>query len=371
MKILILNWRSIKDPWAGGSEIATFEHAKRWVKNRGAEVHWISPKYDFDISDELVEGVHFEYISFPLGRNIFKLLVAFPFFYICVIFSYFARYRGKVDVVIDQIHGIPFLTPLYVKEKIVVFVHEVGGSIWDKMYPVPINIVGRFLETALYRFYKNRLVVTVSESTKKDLVAAGVAENSIRVIKNGVSIPVLNDLPEKFEEFTLIFLNRLVKMKGIERALKVFSHIKSKYDSAKLLVVGRADIGYLSEIKTYCENEGISDSTEFIGYISEERKIELLSKSHILLNTSYKEGWGLVNLEANARGVPVVAFAVNGNTESVMDGVSGYLVPDNEIELMADRALKAKDDVELRKRCLEFSRKFCWDKLSEDFYSLL
>ncbi|HOM77954.1 MAG TPA: hypothetical protein PLT50_01975, partial [bacterium] len=113
MKILILNWRSLKDPLSGGAEIATFEHAKRWVKNYGAEVTWLSPRYKGcpQEGQEIIEGVNFKYIGFPLTRNLISLFVAFPLFYIGVCSTYMTHYRNKINVVIDQVHGIPYLTP--------------------------------------------------------------------------------------------------------------------------------------------------------------------------------------------------------------------------------------------------------------------
>ena len=83
MKVLILNWRALKDPLSGGAELATFEHAKRWVKNHGAKVTWLCPRYKgcSQEAQETLEGVEFKYIGVPLTRNVVSLFVAFPLFY--------------------------------------------------------------------------------------------------------------------------------------------------------------------------------------------------------------------------------------------------------------------------------------------------
>ena len=49
-------------------------------------------------------------------------------------------------IVIDEIHGLPFFTTLYVKKPKIAFIHEVANEIWDYMYPFPINILGKFIE---------------------------------------------------------------------------------------------------------------------------------------------------------------------------------------------------------------------------------
>ncbi|HEX9007683.1 MAG TPA: hypothetical protein VF837_00280, partial [Patescibacteria group bacterium] len=120
MKILILNWRSIKDPLQGGAELATFEFAKRWTRDYQAEITWLSPVYDKNIKEETIDGIKFKYIGSSLNRNLFTLVISFPIFYFLVFWTYLTKFKNHVDVVIDQVHGIPYLTPLYVKEKIIV-----------------------------------------------------------------------------------------------------------------------------------------------------------------------------------------------------------------------------------------------------------
>ena len=68
---------------------------------------------------------------------------------------------------------------------------------------------------------------------------------------------------------------------------------------------------------------------KYWGYVSQLKKFELLSRAHLLINSSSREGWGLVNIEANAVGTPVVSYRSAGLVDSVKDGVSGVVVKDN------------------------------------------
>ena len=375
MKILILNWRSLKDPLSGGAEIATFEHAKRWVKNYGAEVTWLSPRYKGcpQEGQEIIEGVNFKYIGFPLTRNLISLFVAFPLFYIGVCSTYMTHYRNKINVVIDQVHGIPYLTPFYVKEKVVVYIHEVAGDIWGKMYKFPISFLGKLLEKIIFIPYRNKriLFVCVSQSTKEDLLKLGMLKENIEVIYNGVSLEPLREVPPKEPTFTMMFLNRLVKMKGIERALEVFSLVKKEIPQAKLWVVGRGEEDYINFLKEKCRHLDILDSVTFYGFVSEEEKIDLLKKAHVLLNTSYKEGWGLVNIEANTQGTPALGFDVEGVKESIENGVNGYVVADGDLEGMKNKALLVYNDLELQRSSLEYSKRFDWEGESNKFWEIL
>src|SRR5258708_8108017 len=132
MKILILNWRDIKNPESGGAEIVTMEHAKAWIKN-GHSVTWLASAFKDSAKEEIINSVRIV----RRGNWITVFLLA-PFFYF---FS-----KQKYDLVIDEIHGIPFFTPLYVRKPKIAFIHEVASNIWDYMYPFPINKIGKITE---------------------------------------------------------------------------------------------------------------------------------------------------------------------------------------------------------------------------------
>jgi glycosyltransferase involved in cell wall biosynthesis len=359
----------------GGAERATFEFAKRWVKNQNAKVTWLSPCYDSNIKNETIEGIDFEYIGLPLSRNIFWLLIVFPLFYISVIYTYLTKYKGKIDVVIDQVHGIPYLTPLYVKEKIVVYIHEVAGEVWNIMYPFPINLIGLTFEKIIFSIYRKfKIQFVCNYSAKQDLIEHfQINSNLIEVINYGVSAPktILKEQPKKEEDLTLVYLNRIVKMKGIERGFLVFSKILAKYPKSKLWILGRGDESYIEYLKKYANELGIKDSIKFFGFITEAEKFNLLSRSHVLINPSYLEGWGLVNIEANRMGTPVVAFDVKGCRDSVVNGINGYLSPDGNIESMTEKIFKIFEEENLQESSWKYSNDFEWDSLEKEFFKQL
>lgn len=370
MKILILNWRSINDPLQGGAELATFEQAKRWVTNHKAKVTWLSPKYDKKIVRETVEGVDFQYMGFPLTRNIFQLLFAYPIFYFLIFWTYLTQFKGKVDVVIDEVHGLPYLTPLFVKEKNVVYIHEVAGEIWDLMYPFPINKIGRFIEKIIFLPYKKTSFVG-TKIVAEDLVALEIPKKNINIVNYGVTAPDTKKVPKKNKNLTIVFLNRLVKMKGPERTIEVFSKVIKKDKNAKLIFVGRGEEEYEKVLKTFAGKLNIANNIEFKGFVSTEEKFKILGQSHVLINASFKEGWGLVNIEANRMGTPVVAFRVKGNTTTVKDGVSGFLFAENEQQQIADKIVELRNNTQIRQSSLEYSRQFDWNKVSNQFYEVL
>lgn len=369
MKILILNWRSIKDPLAGGAEKTTFEHCKRWVKKHNAEVIWLSSKYDQKINSEIIDGVKFEYIGSFLNRDkVLVILFSFPIFYVSIIYNYLKKYRNNIDIVIEEIHGIPYLTPLYVKEKNFVYIHEVAGEIWDKMFNFPINIIGKFIERLFLKFYKKTRFITASKSSEKDIINSGIRKKMISIVEHGISIKPVSKVMKKYQNFTLVYLNRLVRMKGPERALEIFAKFLQKFPGSKLIIIGQGDLDYTDSLKEIANKLNIKQFVDFKGFVSEAEKIEILQKSHVLINTSYKEGWGLVNLEANSQGTPAVVYNVEGCRDSVKNGVNGFVSENDKQFLENLEKIKSQN---LNQTSLEYSKKFNYDEKSEEFWKLL
>ncbi len=372
LKILIMNWRDPRSPSRGGAEVATLEHAKRWVGNHRAEVTWLAPAVPGRPMEEIIEGVRVVRICPSLKPGVLRMFAAFPAFYVNACLTYLRRFRYRVDVVIDQVHGIPYLTPFYVREGIVVYLHEVAGEIWDIMYPFPIDAVGRLLERWIFRPYRNATFVCGSDSTKRDLAGTGVDESRIRVINYGVTLDPAPAVPKKDEPPVVMFLNRLVPLKGPEDALRAFARIRKAVPGSRLVMGGGGEEAYVRRLRQLARELDLEECVS-MGYLSEGDKKELMGRSAVFINTSRKEGWGLVNLEANSQGTFVVAYRVPGSVDSVVHGINGFLC-DPSPEALGDAVtafLSRSDRRDLYVSALEFSRQFRWDRLSEEFYHVL
>ncbi|MEK7119553.1 MAG: glycosyltransferase family 4 protein, partial [Patescibacteria group bacterium] len=186
MKILILNWRDIKHPKSGGAEIVTLEHAKSWVK-AGHTVIWFTAGFNNARSEEFISGVNIVRWAGPL-----TVYLAAPIYYLL--------HRKEFDIVVDEIHGVPFFTPLYVQVPIVAFIHEVAGDIWDSMYPFPINIVGRAMELLYLRLYRHIPFWADAQATIRDLVRHGVPAAQCTAIPCPPLSRVIFKLPQKEHE---------------------------------------------------------------------------------------------------------------------------------------------------------------------------
>lgn len=325
MHVLILNWRDPKNPKSGGAEIVTFRHAKAWVE-AGHRVTWFAAGFKDSSRKETIEGV-----DIVRKGNALSVYLYAPFYYF---------FGGETfNIVIDEIHGMPFFTPFYVRREKIAFIHEVAQEIWDYMYPFPLNRFGKFLEKIYFKLYKNVLFWTDAASTIDDLVRFGVNRRLCRAISCPVENEILDILPAKEKESTFIFVSRIVKMKGIEDVIKAFLKIKSEKIDARLWIVGDGEEGYISKLKNIVKANGIEKRVTFFGRVSNKTKLELMKKSHLLLHASVREGWGLVVLEAASQGTPTIAYDISGLKDSIKNGITGITLKRNTPEELAKEAL--------------------------------
>lgn len=360
MNILILSWRGLRHPQAGGAEISTHEHAKRWVK-AGHNVTLFTSAFINCKKSEMIDGVNIR----RCGRQIFG-----------VQWEAFRWYQfgehSEFDLVIDQFHGIPFFTPLYVGIKKLAFIHEVTKEIWDlNPLPWPFNritaFLGLVLEPLIFKLIYHRMpFITVSESTKNDLMKWGIQKKHIAIIYNGVNVPKFLRLASKEKKKTGIYLGAVNKDKGIEDAIDIFAEILERENDWQFWVIGRSNPLYLKKLKEQSKSLGIDKKIKFWGFVSEEKKFELLSRAHIAINPSIREGWGLVVIEAASVGTPTVGYNVAGLRDSIKNGKTGILCekadPISCSEAVIDLMLYKNKYKELRKNCFDWSKQFDWDK---------
>ncbi len=339
MNILVFSWRGPKHPFAGGAEQVMHEHMKGWVE-AGHEVILFTSSFANAKSEQTIDGIKIIRRSFQYWGVHFAAFIYYLF-----------GEHEKFDLVVDQFHGIPFFTPFYVKAPKLAVIQEVAREVWLNNYlPKPFNkivgIIGYLGEPILFIFYRNITFMTGSDSAKEALVKMRVKRERVNVVPHGVLVTCPKPVPEKEKVATLVFLGTLAKDKGIEDAIKTFAYIKELGENDNPIVdfqfwvLGKGDPVYVAFLKKMVYKLGISESTKLWGHVTEKNKFKLLARSHLMINPSMLEGWGLVNIEANAMGTPVVAYTVPGLVDSVRDDVSGILINPNSPETMADIAYK-------------------------------
>jgi glycosyltransferase involved in cell wall biosynthesis len=160
----------------------------------------------------------------------------------------------------------------------------------------------------------------------------------------------------------------LRKYKSVEIAMKAMETVLKSVPDARLVIVG--DGPYRPELEKYADGLGLGDAIEFTGFLSGEELVEMLNRAHLLFNPSPKEGWGLTVVEANACGVPVVASDRPGLKDSVIDGVTGFLVPYGDSTAFGENAVRLLTDGQLWKRmsaaAIERTGELTWERCARE-----
>jgi len=109
--------------------------------------------------------------------------------------------------------------------------------------------------------------------------------------------------------------------------------------------------------------------------VTENQKANLLSESWVMVQPSMVEGWGITVIEANRYGTPVVASDVNGLKDSVVNGKTGYLVPVNDSDQLAEKIIQLiknkRSLLSFSKNAKEWSGNFSWDISAERFLNII
>jgi glycosyltransferase involved in cell wall biosynthesis len=420
MRILWYNWRDIKNPDAGGAEVFTHEVCKRLVtqKNKMNNNTWsitlFAAAFPNGKEEELIDGIRI--VRRGNKYNVYDKAKEF-----------FRKNKDDYDIIIDEINTKPFMTPTFVRDKpIVALVHQLAREFWFYETPFPISLLGYLLlEKRWLKKYVKIPTVTVSESSKQDLLEWGF--KNVLIVSEGIGFKPLDKLPDKESVPTVIFVGRLKKAKKPDDAIRAFKIIRDEIPEARMWIVGdgymmnklkkiaysstrkvnyydskrqqhslvdnsltgatinpaqvHANSSSSAEVTTTIalEKTNVDNSSNpnitFFGKVSISKKLELMSRAHLLLVPGVREGWGLVVTEANARGTPAIGYEVHGLRDSILDGLTGKLVARGDPVAMAIEAIELLTHKEMLKKystnALNNSRNFDWDKTAHQVAEIL
>jgi len=357
MNILIFNWRDIKNPLAGGSEIYFHELAKRWAL-QGNKVTIICSGWRGCKKDEIIDGI--KIVRVGNDRTLYFLAP----------FSYW-KLKIKPDLVIDVENGIPFFSPLFAKAKKFLHIHHVHKDIWFKELTIPLALLGRFLETKIMPLIYSKVgVITLSKSSKFEIEKEGLGK-VIGIVNPGISFAKYKKFGRS-ENPSILFLNRIKKYKGLDVLLRAVEDLKRQNLIPDVWVAGNGS--ELKIMKNYATKHNLSN-VKFFGRISEEKKQELMQKAWIFVNPSFKEGWGIVNIEANYFGTPIIGSDVGGIRDSVINGKTGLLFEYGNSEDLKKKIKLLLKNKKIRDRMSKnakiFARKFDWNIKAKQYLNLL
>jgi glycosyltransferase involved in cell wall biosynthesis len=340
MKIAILV--SLFPPkWLAGTEIATYYMAE-YLAQRGHEVHVIT---------SLDEGLPEE--SYEKGFYIHRLpRIKIRFAGAFLFWADIVRVIQKISPDIVHAQSLGTGVPALVSKKLLKIPYVVWGQGSDVYLP------DWFTKLTSKTIIKNAgSAIALTEDMKRAMQA--MYDRDIAIVPNGIDLkeytserPMQN---VEGAEKRILFVGRLHPVKGVRYLLQAMSIVHQELPEAKLILVGDG------EEREYLENLtgslGIRKYVEFVGRIPHERVPDYMHHADVFVLPSLSESFGLVNLEAMACGLPIVATRVGGIPDLIEDGANGYLIDPMNQQQIAEAVLKLLQNEMLWKEMSDNNRK--------------
>ncbi len=218
-------------------------------------------------------------------------------------------------------------------------------------------------------FFNNKYskkVIAVSNYERINLLKAGLLENKLVVIHNGIhENKDRRELPIKIDGFILGTCSRLDKKKGINYLIEAFQKIREKVKDIHLVIIGDGkERGNLEKLVSQDNKKYV----HFLGNIPEARSY--FHNFHLFILPSLNESFGIVILEVMSQKIPVIATRVGGIPEIIKDGETGILVPPKDVKVLKEAIIDLLKNEDLRNKIgergyIRYKENFTLEKMVE------
>lgn len=275
----------------------------------------------------------------------------------------------KPDII--HVHGTypPYsIIPLMVKNyPIVVTIHgsisiESQFSLKNKL--LLQNIIYRELEKKVIK-HASRLIA-VSPPIREICLKMGADPSRVDLILNGIANDECEVESQSMEHPSLLYIGRLVKIKGIDILIKALSIVKTTYPDIKLYIAGTG--GQKNKINSLAKKMNLTENVILLGNVFGLEKKSLIASIDLFILPSRYDACPIVLLEAMASSKPVIASNVGGIPYIVKNGETGLLFETGDVKELAEKIVKLLDDKDLRlkmgKAGKEKSKLFSWNTVA-------
>ena len=233
------------------------------------------------------------------------------------------------------------------------------------------------------------LLIASTEDERSDLVRLyGAEPDRVAVVPPGVDLSMFQPIEREDARRKigygagrlLLFVGRLERLKGVEVAIRALALLRDRaHDDVRLLVLGEdSRDGEESEkerLRSIAGAAGVRDRVDFLGSVAHHELPFFYSAADVCVMPSYSESFGLVGLEAQACGTPVVGSGVTGLRSVVRDEVSGYLLDSHDPAMYAERIGRLLGNPELARQMGRSGRllaqRFSWTRTADRLLALL
>ncbi len=207
------------------------------------------------------------------------------------------------------------------------------------------------LSYQLYNYQKHRLhtypilILALSQFIKKKLIEQGFSKKEIQVHHMGIDTEFFT--PQKIaRENSILFVGRLVESKGCSYLLDAMKYIQARFPEVKLMIIGDGQLR--KQLEQYAK--AIHINARFLGALPPAQVKHWMNRAKVFCVPSVTtangtaEGLGMVFLEAQAMGLPVVSTQTGGIPEAVLQNKTGFLVPEKNSKQLAEQSILLLSD---------------------------
>lgn len=256
-----------------------------------------------------------------------------------------------------------------------------------------INGVGTYSVLPLYQRKYKRLLIWAYKKASKILcishftaseIKKAVELDNIEVVTLGVDLKKFGNCPSKDkktdDQKVILSVGGLMFRKGYHISIQAVAKVKESYPDILYYIIGnQSNEEYFNSLKKMVRDYGLDGNIKFLSNISDEELSMMYCDADLFLLTSVNdehkfEGFGLVYLEANAEGLPVIGTLNCGAEDAIKDGYSGFLVPQNNAEETAKAILKILDDENISEKmkgnALLWAKANSWDTVIDKYINI-
>lgn len=215
------------------------------------------------------------------------------------------------------------------------------GPLGERIARIPTSI--DFATAATYVF--------VSEATRRHTLDAGLDLERTAIAHSGIEPSFLDPAPPREWAWRLLYVGRIDRRKGVHTAVEALAHLPPE---ARLEIVGGWDRREEDRLREMALRLGVQGRVNFAGHRDRAGLMEAYASADVVVfPVQWREPWGLVPLEAMARGRPVVATGRGGSGEYLVDGENCLLFDAEDPDALAAALMRLASDAGLRERLRE------------------
>jgi glycosyltransferase involved in cell wall biosynthesis len=366
LRVLFFMTRDARDPRTTGGDIGMWERAL-YLAEQGHSVTALVSSYEGAAKEEMVDRVRI--VRLGGVRTLWLTTCLY----------YLRQCRGRYDVVVTEGFGgsrIPRLAPLYVKEPVITEWHQIHADLFAAQYPMFLLPVLNAFERAVAYVHRNTTLMVRTPEWKTAFPRLGFKPDRIFVVPACIWEDWIEEgQPGQASDPIIVWLGKFRRYKCPDHAILAMLEVVREVPKARLILAGRHDdLKYEARLQAMVRDLGLATTVEFRFNIAEREKRELLRRARSLVLPSAVEGFGIVVLEANALGVPVIAS--DGVPESVVqDGGNGLRYAFGDIHALAramTRVLSQQSHyLDLSRNSVRFAAGFEWREVCARYEKVL